>query len=551
MKQRCLVWRPILPVMQLNILNVVLAIGVALVSQATAIADGTSFGVPSDQAASAAHDSAEMALRIDALLEQAWDAEQLNPAPLTSDGEFLRRAYLDLNGVIPRTADVRAFLTNERPDKRVLLVDRLLASPRYSTHMATVWRNRILPLGVDASQGPQAMALQKWLRTRFAKNLRYDNLVGELLITLGGDELGPALYFQANELSPEKLAASTAGLFLGLQLQCAQCHDHPSSHWKQRDFWGLAAFFARVKSRDVRGEMRMAYRLVDDDQGEVRLPDSDEIVAPKYPAGDIATEEAERSRRVQLALWITSRDNEFFARAAVNWAWTHLFGRGLVESLDDAHSTAIESQLLNELASYFVKSRYDLRKLWRTLAITHVYQLSSRDSEPSAEPPEHFVRMLAKPLTPEQLYDSFSVLASLEGKNPGLERAPAPQVASGLNEDATKLDFIRRMRPPPGSATGYRGGTLQALMLMNGHTMATITGPGQSKLLGALDAPFMNDEDRVEALFLATLARRPESDEMAACLAALRESSDHQNRIQALSNIVWALLNSTEFAFNQ
>jgi hypothetical protein len=536
--------------MQLNLLNVAVAIGVWLFCQATTVADSASVGAPDKQVAAASQDSEQMARRIDTVMEQAWDADHLKPAPLTSDGEFLRRAYLDLNGVIPRVAEVRAFLRDERPEKRIELVDRLLASPRYATHMATIWRNRILPPGADSSRGSEAMALQKWLRTRFAKNLRYDNLVGELLITLGGDELGPALYFQANELSPEKLAASSAELFLGLQLQCAQCHDHPTAHWKQKDFWGLAAFFARVNAREGSGEMRMAYRLVDTDKGDVRLPDSTEIVEPKYPAGDPSTAEAQRSRRVQLVLWMTSPENEFFARAAVNWTWTQLFGHGLVESLDDVHATA-ESQLLNELASYFVKSGYDLRKLWRTLAITHVYQLSSRAPDVVTEPPQHFARMVAKPLTPEQLYDSFSVLASLEDQKPTPGDSQPGNGANGLYESPSRLDFIRRMRSPGGSSTEYRAGTLQALMLMNGRTMADVTAAGQSNLLGALDAPFMKDEDRVEALFLATLARRPEKDESTACVTALQQSSDEQKHKQALGSILWALLNSTEFAFNQ
>jgi hypothetical protein len=536
--------------MQLNLLNVALVVSVWLLGQATTNADSVSAAASHDPIAATSQYSEQMARHIDAVMEQAWNADHLKPAPLTSDGEFLRRAYLDLNGVIPRVAEVRAFLNDERPEKRVELVGRLLASPRYATHMATIWRNRILPPGADASRGPEAMAMQKWLRTRFAKNLRYDNLVGELLITLGGDELGPALYFQANDLSPEKLAASSADLFLGLQLQCAQCHDHPTAHWKQKDFWGLAAFFARVNAREGSGEMRMAYRLVDTDKGDVRLPDSTEIVQPKYPAGDVSSEEGQRSRRVQLVLWMTSRENEFFARAAVNWAWTNLFGRGLVESLDEAQTTA-ESQLLNDLANYFVKSGYDLRNLWRTFAITRVYQLSSRAPEAVTEQPQHFARMTAKPLTPEQLYDSFSDLASLEGKKPSPDDGQVSNGASGLYENPSRLDFIRRMRSPGGSSTEYRAGTLQALMLMNGRTMADITVPGQSNLLGALDAPFMKDEDRVEALFLATLARRPEKDESTACVAALGEGSDNQKRNQTLGSILWALLNSTEFAFNQ
>ena len=503
-----------------------------------------------DRAVSKAQASAQMAVRINSLAEQMWIEDKVEPAPLASDGEFLRRASLDLNGVIPRPSEVRAFLADSAPDKRVQLVDRLLASPRYSTHMATIWRNRIIPIDADATRGPQALALQKWLRTRFAKNLRYDNLVGELLLTLGGDELGPALYYQANDLSPEKLATNTAELFLGVHLHCAQCHDHPTAAWTQKDFWGLAAFFARVKAPGERGMMGMSYRLVDADQGDVMLPNSKEVVSPKYPGGEAATDEARRSRRLQLALWLTSRDNDYFSRAAVNWAWSQLFGRGLVESLDDTSASAHNTQLLNELATYFTESGYDLRNLWRTLAITRLYQLSGRETgEPTADP-QDFARMLAKPLTPEQLYDSFSMLAPL-GNSDGRPATPLNDGVGGLAEDPQRVEFVRRMRPPPGSTTEYRAGTLQALMLMNGRAMADMTATGRNNLLGAIDAPFMSDDERVETLFLATLARKPESDELKACVTTLASSQDSQDRARTYSDILWALLNSTEFAFNQ
>ena len=199
-------------------------------------------------------DSAAMTARIDELLAKSWADADVTPAAPASDGEFLRRAYLDLTGVIPRASEVREFLADERPDKRALVIDRLLASPR----MRRTWPRP----GAIAScrwvsiptHDREALGLQKWLRTRFAKNLRYDNLVGGLLLTIGGDELGPALYFQANDLAPEKMAGSAAELFLGVKLQCAQCHDHPFADWSQRDFWGLAAFFARVKAPNERAD---------------------------------------------------------------------------------------------------------------------------------------------------------------------------------------------------------------------------------------------------------------------------------------------------------
>jgi hypothetical protein len=394
------------------------------------------------------------------------------------------------------------------------------------------------------------MGLQKWLRTRFAKNLRYDNLVGELLLAIGGDELGPALYFQANDLAPEKLAASTAEIFLGVKLECAQCHDHPFSDWSQRDFWGLAAFFARVRTPDNRNMMMQAsYRLVDVDRGDVMLPESSEIVPPKFPGGDAAGDDARRSRRVQLALWMTSRDNPFFARAAVNWGWTHMFGHGLVDSLDDIEENRTRNaQLLDELAAYFVQSRFDLQQLWRTLANTRAYQLSSQAGEREPAEPELFARMQTKPLTPEQLYDSFMLLAPQVGIMP--QGGVASVLPVGLDEDPARVEFVRRMRPPPGSATEYRAGTLQALMLMNGPLAASVTGYDQSRLIGALDAPFMDERDQIESMFLAVLARPADDEELDACANALKSAEPGDDRKRALSDILWALLNSTEFAFN-
>jgi hypothetical protein len=306
-----------------------------------------------------------------------------------------------------------------------------------------------------------------------------------------------------------------------------------------------------VKAPDQRNNMmRMSYRLVDADEGDVRLPESTEIVPPKYPGGDVASDN-ERSRRTLLALWITSRDNSYFSRAAVNWTWSHLFGRGLVESLDDPEANSGEAQLLNELAVYFTKSGYDIRNLWRTLALTRVYQLSGQDPIPSSGQNDHFARMLAKPLTPEQLYDSFTVLTASANGNTQ-PATPRPNGFPGtLDEDPVRIEFIRRMRSPGGSATEYRAGTLQALMLMNGKTVSTITAPTESTLLGALDAPFMTDADRVDALFFATLARQPADDETQACLDVLAECKDAATRKRAYSDILWALLNGTEFAFNK
>jgi hypothetical protein len=418
--------------------------------------------------------------------------------------------------------------------------------------MATTWRNRIIPQEPDPSRAREAAALQKWLRTRFAKNLRYDNLVGGLLLTNGGDEIGPALYYQSQDVAPEKVAASAAELFLGVKLHCAQCHDHPFADWSQRDFWSFAAFFARVKAPQNRGMQMVAYRLVDSDDGEVHLPNSEEAIPPKYPRGAAAVDGDGTSRRTQLVFWLTSRDNHYFSRAAVNWAWSHLFGRPLVASLDDMdHGDAPpNAQLLDELAEYFVTSGFDLQTLWRTLANTRAYQLKVSGERDAKRDPDLFASMLAKPLTPEQLYDSFLLLAPEANAGNAPLTGPLGQPASSLDDDPSRVEFVRRMRPPPGEATEYRAGTLQALMLMNGKTASGVTSLDKSSLLGALEAPFMTDAERVESLFLATLARTPDEGErklFSETLAECKSSDDHQ---RALSDMFWALLNSTEFAFN-
>jgi hypothetical protein len=496
-----------------------------------------------------------MTQRIDQLLADGQAKAGVTPASLADDAEFLRRASLDLTGVVPRASEVREFLDDRDLGKRQALVERLLASSSHPTHMATTWRNRILPAGADPSRAREAAALQKWLRARFARNLRYDNLVGSLLLTNGGDELGPALYYQSHDVAPEKVAASAAELFLGVKLQCAQCHDHPFADWSQREFWGLAAFFARTKSPgNMPGMMQASYKLVDVDRGDVKLPESEEVVPPKYPRGDELAADDGANRRSQLVLWLTSRDNRYFSRAAVNWAWGHLFGMGLVRTLDELDDSAeltANEQILNELADDFVASKFDLRHLWRTLACTEAYQRSSRYDGETPPAPELFAVMLPKPLTPEQLYDSLIRLAPPREMAPSWNSAAVANMAAMLDEDPNRVEFVRRMRTPPGDPTEYRAGTLQALMLMNGQATARATAPQESRLLGAIDAPFLSDPERVDALFLATLSRLPTETEQAMFVAAVAEGSTPAERRQALSDGFWALLNSTEFAFNR
>jgi len=485
-------------------------------------------------------DRPAMVRRIDELIERRLSDENAQPAPLASDAEFLRRVYLDLTGVAPRVAEVRTFLADDSAEKREQLIDRLLNSPAHATHLANTWRRIMLPGGMNLEQVNNVVGVQNWLRSQFVDNLRYDNLVSELLVATEGDQTGPALYYTALDLAPEKLAGSTARIFLGLQIECAECHDHPFDKWKQTDFWGYAAFFAQLEREEGRRGMN-ALRIADRDTGDVKLPNTETVISPLYPGGIQPASEELGTRRMKLAIWIASRDNPYLARAAVNRVWGQLFGRGIVEPVDDLgpHNPPSHPEILDELAEYFVESGFNLRELYGTLTRTQTYQRTSEWHPEPAPPPELFARMSLKSLSPDQLYDSLNRI---------LNRTPAQAAGSPLL-DPQRQAFIARVDASSKSPLEYEAGVLQALTLINGADITEASDPQRSALLGGVDAPFLTEEQQIETLFLATLSRPPSEEERKACLATL-ESRSPGERGKQLGDILWALLNSAEFAFN-
>ncbi|HEV3005167.1 MAG TPA: DUF1549 and DUF1553 domain-containing protein, partial [Pirellulales bacterium] len=350
---------------------------------------------------------AQMAARIDQLLAARMRPSGVQAAEPATDAELLRRASLDLNGVIPSGSEVSAFLGDDSLDKRAAVIDRLLANQRYGTHLAQVWSKMLLPADAQIERPAEVKGFTSWLRRRFTENIRYDVVVADLLTTTGSSNRGgAALFYTAAGLKPEELASSTSRILLGVQIHCAQCHHHPFDHWRQDDFWSFAAFFARVQQAP--GVQPPDVQLVDAVAGEVTLPGTSEIVPPKYLGADPPSEDADVNRRRQLAIWLVSQDNPYFARVAVNRVWALLFGRGLVHPVDDfgKHNPASHPQLLDELAEYFVASGYDLKAVFRAIGRTRAYQRSSAwASEGPPPPPELFARMQVKTLTADQLYD--------------------------------------------------------------------------------------------------------------------------------------------------
>jgi hypothetical protein len=488
---------------------------------------------------------ATMAARIDELLDQRIREAGTHPAEPATDAEFLRRASLDLNGIIPAGSEVSAFLADDSPDKRAALIDRLLANPRYGTHLAQVWSKMLLPASAQTERPAEVAGFTSWLRRRFAENIRYDVMVADLLTTTGNSSRGgAALFYTAAGLKPEELAASTSRILLGVQIHCAQCHHHPFDHWRQEDFWSFAAFFARVQQAP--GVQPPDVQLVDALAGEVTLPGTNQVVSPKYLGADPPSEDADVNRRRQLAIWLVSRDNPYFAHVAVNRVWALLFGRGLVHPVDDfgKHNPASHPELLDELAEYFAASDYDLRAVFRAIGRTRAYQRSSEWPSEGAPPaPELFARMQVKTLTPDQLYDCLVRATRVaETSSPPMQGQPPMLDARG--------QFVARFNMGTTEATEFVAGIPQIMALMNGALTSEAADPQRGGLLQALDSPVFDDAERVEALFLSVLSREPTDAERDKLVQYVAQGGAAGDRRQALGDLLWAMLNSPEFILN-
>jgi hypothetical protein len=498
----------------------------------------------------------ELVEKLNSLLAEFWKNQGITPAEPASDTEFLRRVYLDLTGRIPTVSEIYAFQGDASPDRRERLVDDLLGRRDHATHLAAIWRTVLLPEGVDLNTYGGTNKFDSWLADRFGQNMPYDEIVRQLLLAEGRvSESGPLLFYASLKLNPEEIAAKTSRVFLGTRMECAQCHDHPfDDRIAQTDFWGFAAHFAQISRPEGKMEMTSpVLRVADNDFGEVKIPDTEDVVPPHLPGAVTADIDAkdsqdptgmERSRRQQLVDWLTTKNNDAFSRAAVNRVWQQVFGRGLVEPVDDMRpdNKPVSPEVLDLLTQDFAASGFDLRRLLRALVLTDAYQLSS--GSPTDEPAQAlcFARMNLKNFTADQLYDCIAV-ATLSDTSMGQEGALA-RTANG-----SRQAFIEQFRAAPGDRTAYQAGVPQALTLMHGTVVHGATDLTTSGLLKSLNAPFFSDEQRLDTLFLATLCRAPEPAEREKLLAYLGEAKDSNERLGVLGDVLWALLNSAEFTF--
>jgi hypothetical protein len=500
----------------------------------------------------------ELADQIDQHLRSSWAKAGVTPAAPAGDAEFLRRVYLDLAGRIPTVAETRAFLKDDRADRRARVVEGLLASPRYATHFTNVFRALLIPeagnnFQVRLGQG----SFEGWLKSRLSRNAGYDRVVREVLTAkVAANPFpfaltdSPLTFYLAKEYKPENLAAGAARVFLGVSVECAQCHNHPFAEWKREQFWGFAAFFAGMKSN--RQNDFLIAETEDLTKRELSLPGSAKVVRARFLDGGEPKWAKGESARSTLADWVVSPANPYFARATVNRLWAYFFGAGLVEPLDEmvgGHGKNYHPELLDLLAREFVRRNFDLKFLFRTLTATRAYQLTSAGKGPHE--PWQFARMPLRGLTAEQLFDSVSAATGFRDSGGG------DDLLSGLVGGArsARSEFLTRFAPSD-RPTESQTSILQALTLMNGKVTAAATTLAHSETLAAVaDAPFATLGDRVEALYLATLSRKPSAKELGRATRFVQTAvrgGKHRRAAtaDALADVFWALLNSPEFAVN-
>ncbi|MGE3314809.1 MAG: DUF1549 and DUF1553 domain-containing protein [Planctomycetaceae bacterium] len=495
-----------------------------------------------------------LAARIDELIEAPFAERKIVAAPPSDDAEFLRRISIDLIGQIPSEKEVREFLVDPSSSKRGELIDRLLKDPRHFEHFAHSWRALLLPeaesdLQVDYFRP----GLEAWLRERREKNMPFNAIVRDLLsVPISDSRTAPEMvirdlrrpnplgYFAAKDAKPENLAASATRLFLGVRLECAQCHDHPFGHWTQKQFWNQAAFFAGLE-RQGKG----VFSPIIESRGlrEIPVMQTSTSAPPLFLDGKPPELAVDKSPRTAFAEWLTSVENTQFAKATVNRVWGQLLGLGLVDPVDDFHAGNLPShpELLDELTTRFIESDFDLSMLIAAICRTRAYQRTSRLTDPSQEENRTFAKMAVKQMAAEQFVDSL--LAAV-----GTPR-DADALRNGRNRDPLQQQLLDLFSSGD-KLSDPQSSILQALALMNGRMVSDAAVEQKSPTLQSLfERSSEPASAKIDALYLATLSRFPTESERAKLVdyLAVNESKELSRR---LGDVLWVLLNSVEFGCN-
>ena len=472
----------------------------------------------------------------------------IQPSERIDDAAFLRRAYLDTIGTLPTAAEARRFLADPAANKRSRLVDELLTRPEYADYWAMKWANLLRADKIKIT--PQAtVGMTRWLRRQFAQNRPFDEMVREILTAQGPVQSeSPAAFFKSLD-QPEVASRAVSQLFLGVRIECAQCHHHPSERWGQDDYAGLAGFFSGVAVKRLPDATEAIVAKAGTDQ---KHPRTGEVVPARALGSKPAEFTSVADRRQVLAAWVTQTDNPFFARAIANRLWSHYFGRGIVEPIDDQRVTnpATNEPLMDALEAHLKAVRYDLRAFTRTLLDSRAYQLSAATNDTNRDDRQHFSHAAPKAMPAEVLLDAICQTTGVPEKFNGWPLG----VRSIEVWDNRMPSYFFRIFGRPVRATvcecerSNEPSISQALHLLNSPEVNEKIGDRHGVARRLAESP-LSSEEITDEIYLGTLSRFPTPEERTLMKSAFEAAG--ADRRQAVEDVLWAVLNTKEFLYNQ
>jgi hypothetical protein len=500
---------------------------------------------------------------IDREVRAAWQREKIEPAPRSTDSAFLRRIYLDLIGTVPTHDETVAFLADTDPKKREKLIEKLLADPRFATGQGNVWDHVLFgrhPANYDAVNKRQAF--RDWLAKQFAGNVSYDRWVHDLLLA---EQPGTEYFYVQFRGQPEEAAVAVSRIFLGTQLQCARCHDHPFDKWTQKDFYGLAGFFVRLVVQESGSGNNRSFTIGEKSTGDVLFSGAakdqgpgkkGDPVKPRFLGGAELDEPAvpkdfkeptpgkdrlpppKFSRKAKLAEWLGSRSNPFLGRAMVNRVWAQFMGRGVVHPIDDfkTENTPSHPELLKAMTDGFAAHEFDLKWLIREIANSDAYQLGLNGPTREALP-KWYEQARVRPLSAEEIVAAMRVVT---GFDVGAKSGEPLSNAGGEY-------FLRYFGEPTNGLGDFQGSLAEHLFLNNGEHVRRFISRKKGNLADTLLTSTEPWEKRVDRLYLTVLQRPPKPREREAFVNFITAAAKPD---PAVEDAIWVLLNSSEFRFN-
>lgn len=483
---------------------------------------------------------------IDELVQAKLKKLRLHPSELCDDATFLRRVYIDLVGLTPTYDEYTAFMQDSDPEKRTKKIDELLTRKEFTEVWVSKWAEWLMMRSSNQVSQKSIFLYYQWLVDQIANNVPMDQMVKDILSSTGGTFTTPQTNFYEIERDQLKVAENVAQIFMGMRIQCAQCHNHPFDRWTQNDYYNFAAFFSQIGRK--RGEDYREQIIYNRGGGEVRHPVTGQNAVPQFLGGGQPDVKG-KDRREVVANWLASPENPYFASNFANRIWQHFFGIGIVDPVDDVRISNPPSnpELLEALAGKLTEYNYDMRKLIRDICTSNTYQRSTQRNESNLTDEKNFAHQTIRRIKAESMLDIISHVTNTKDDFAKLPvGARAVQIADGATSTYFLTTFGRASRETACSCEVKMEPTLsQALHLMNGDTVNNKMQQGQ--VVQSMIKEGLSPPEIVDRLYITTLSRKPTEQELETLSPLYAEGTNVE---QGLLDVYWALLNSREFLFN-